>query len=140
MSLLIAIAWIMAITEVVINVVADIWFRIWTLGCSDWSYNPRSGQLPCRSQKNRHEHGRGCCKSFPKSWASPHASVCLRSSFSSTSVSPALTRSCKLGASCVYYMVDAYLLKLRAEGQHLYLLLLLLLLLNILKVTRVPPT
>lgn len=61
MSLLIAIAWIMAITEVVINVVADILFRIWTLGChgstSNWSHNPRNVQLPCGSQQNRHEHG-----------------------------------------------------------------------------------
>lgn len=54
-------------------------------------------------------------RSFPKSWASPHASVCIWSNFSSASASPAPTRSCKLGASRVYYMVDAYLLNLRAE-------------------------
>ncbi|KAG2107293.1 uncharacterized protein F5147DRAFT_698539 [Suillus discolor] len=47
----------------------DIWFRIWTLKCSHWSHNPRSGQLPCRSQRKRHE--RSCCKSiyFPPALA-----------------------------------------------------------------------
>ncbi|KAG1843523.1 hypothetical protein C8R48DRAFT_466072 [Suillus tomentosus] len=74
MSLLIAIAWIMAITEVVINAVADIWFRIWTLGChgstSNWSHNPRNVQLPCGSQQNRHEHGWRKSISFPPTLAS----------------------------------------------------------------------
>ncbi|KAG2107114.1 hypothetical protein BD769DRAFT_137532 [Suillus cothurnatus] len=56
---LVAVAWIMTITEAVVNVVADFWFRVWTLGCNNWSRNLYNGQPPRRSQQNRHEHG--CC-------------------------------------------------------------------------------
>jgi hypothetical protein len=54
-------------------------------------------------------------RSSSKSWASPHASACLSSIFSSPSVSPAPTRLRKPEANCVRYMVDAYLLNLWAE-------------------------
>ncbi|KAG1887314.1 hypothetical protein F4604DRAFT_1721297 [Suillus subluteus] len=55
---LVVIAWIMAITEVAVNIVADIWFRLWTLGCNNWSHNLRGGQLPRGSQQNKREHSR----------------------------------------------------------------------------------
>ncbi|KIK45063.1 hypothetical protein CY34DRAFT_567946 [Suillus luteus UH-Slu-Lm8-n1] len=115
MGFLVAIAWILAITTMAINVqvIADICFRLWTLGCNNWFHDLCSGRLTRRSQQSNHKHG--SFRSSSKSWASPHASACLSSNFSSPLVSPAPTRFCKPEANCVRYMVDAYLLNLWAE-------------------------
>ncbi|KAG2353890.1 hypothetical protein BDR07DRAFT_676281 [Suillus spraguei] len=55
MGFLVAIAWIVAIVDVGVNIAADIWFCLWTVGCNNLSHNTR---IPRGPQQNKHKHGR----------------------------------------------------------------------------------